>query len=128
MLDPIDRKLLSLLQVDATLTVADLGESVGLSMTACWKRLKRLEQGEYITARVALLDRARVGLPVTVFVTVRTNEHNEEWLADFARPTADFPEIVALSRLNGDAHYLMKVGVANHRGSDHLHKALDGAL
>ncbi len=128
MLDPIDRKLLSLLQVDATLTVADLGESVGLSMTACWKRLKRLEQGEYITARVALLDRARVGLPVTVFVTVRTNEHNEEWLADFARTTADFPEIVELYRMSGDADYLMKVVVANIDGYDRFYKRLIGAV
>lgn len=128
MLDPIDRKLLSLLQVDATLTVADLGESVGLSMTACWKRLKRLEQGEYITARVALLDRARVGLPVTVFVTVRTNEHNEAWLADFARTTADFPEIVELYRMSGDADYLMKVVVANIDGYDRFYKRLIGAV
>ncbi len=128
MLDPVDRKLLSLLQVDATLTVADLGESVGLSMTACWKRLKRLEQGGYITARVALLDRARVGLPVTVFVTVRTNEHNEEWLADFARTTADFPEIVELYRMSGDADYLMKVVVANIDGYDSFYKRLISAV
>ena len=128
MLDPVDRKLLSLLQTDATLTVADLGEAVGLSMTACWKRLKRLEQGGYITARVALLDRARVGLPVTVFVTIRTSEHNEGWLADFARITAEFPEIVELYRMSGEADYMMKVVVPSIEGYDRFYKRLIGAV
>lgn len=128
MLDAIDRKLLSLLQRDATLTVAALGEAVGLSTTPCWKRLKRLDEEGYITARVALVDRAKAGLPVTVFVGVRTNEHNAAWLADFARTARAFPEIVELYRMSGDVDYLMKVVVPDIEGYDRFYKKLIAAV
>lgn len=127
-MDTVDRKLLALLQVDATLTVAELGEAVGLSTTPCWKRLRRLDEEGYVTARVALVDRAKVGLPVTVFVAIRTNEHSEAWLADLARVTAGFPEIVELYRMSGDVDYLMKVVVADIEDYDRFYKALIAAV
>ena len=73
MLDRTDLQLLDALQRDATLSMAQLGERVGLSATPCWKRIKRLQDEGYITARLAILDRKKVGLPVTVFVSVRTS-------------------------------------------------------
>lgn len=128
MLDQIDRKLLALLQRDATLTVAELGERVGLSSTPCWKRVRRLEEEGYITRRVALIDRAKVGLKVTVFVSVRTNEHNAAWLENFARVASAFPEIVELHRMSGDIDYLMKVVTDDVEGYDRFYKKLIKAV
>ncbi|HVV66086.1 MAG TPA: Lrp/AsnC family transcriptional regulator [Rhizomicrobium sp.] len=128
MLDQIDRKLLALLQRDATLTVAELGERVGLSSTPCWKRVRRLEEEGYITRRVALIDRAKVGLKVTVFVSVRTNEHNAAWLENFARVASTFPEIVELHRMSGDIDYLIKVVTDDVEGYDRFYKKLIKAV
>ncbi len=116
MLDRTDRKLLEHLQRDATLSVAELAERVGLSTTPCWKRVRRLEDEGFIRRRVALLDRARLGLKVTVFVSIRTNEHDAAWLENFARVAATFPEIVELYRMSGEVDYLMKVAVADVEG------------
>jgi Lrp/AsnC family transcriptional regulator len=124
MLDPLGRKLLALLQKNAGLSIAELGESVGLSTTPCWKRLKRLEDEGYIERRVALVNRAKVGLPVTVFVSIRTNQHDETWLSEFAKATAAFPEIVELYRMSGDVDYLMKVIVPDIEGYDSFYKRL----
>jgi Lrp/AsnC family transcriptional regulator len=123
-LDDFDRKLLTLLQQDATLSIAELAERIGLTTTPCWKRLKRLEDEGYIEKRVALLNRAKVGLPVTVFVSIRTSQHDEAWLADFAKATAAMPEIVELYRMSGEVDYLMKVVVPDIEGYDRFYKRL----
>ena len=128
MLDKTDRKILELLQSDATLNVAALAERVGLSTTPCWKRVKRLEEEGYIVKRVALIDRAKVGLKVTIFVSIKTNEHDPVWLENFARVAASFPEIVELYRMSGDVDYLMKVVVADVEGYDHFYKRLIKAV
>jgi Lrp/AsnC family transcriptional regulator len=83
-LDRIDVAILSELQSDGSLSIASLSERVGLSATPCWKRLKRLEDDGIIESRVALLNRKKVGLPVTVFVSIRTAHHDEKWLEQFA--------------------------------------------
>jgi Lrp/AsnC family transcriptional regulator len=128
MLDKTDRKILELLQGDATLSVAALAERVGLSTTPCWKRVKRLEEEGYIVKRVALIDRAKVGLKVTIFVSIKTNEHDPAWLENFARVAASFPEIVELYRMSGDVDYLMKVVVADVEGYDRFYKRLIKAV
>ncbi|HEX3809805.1 MAG TPA: Lrp/AsnC family transcriptional regulator [Rhizomicrobium sp.] len=128
MLDDLDRKLLALLQRDATLTVADLGERVGLSTTPCWKRVKRLEDDGYIERKVAVLNRAKAGVPVTVFVSIRTNQHDDRWLADFATAVARMPEIVELYRMSGEVDYLMKVVTTDIDGYDRFYKRLIKAV
>lgn len=124
MLDRTDRKLLECLQRDATLSVADLAARVGLSTTPCWKRLKRLEEEGFVKAKVALLDRAKLGLKVTVFVSIRTNQHDAEWLESFARAVSSLPEIVELHRMSGEVDYLMKVVVGDVEGYDRFYKKL----
>ncbi len=128
MLDVLDRKLLALLQRNASLSIAELGERIGLSSTPCWKRLRRLEDEGYIERRVALVNRAKVGLPVTVFVSIRTNEHNDAWLAEFAKASTAFPEIVEVYRMSGDVDYLMKVIVPDIEGYDRFYKKLIRAV
>jgi Lrp/AsnC family transcriptional regulator len=127
-LDRLDRKLLALLQQDSTLTVAELGERIGLTSTPCWKRLKRLEDEGFIERRVALVSRAKVGLPVTVFVSIRTNSHDEAWLTDFANAVSKLPEIVEIYRMSGDVDYLLKVVTPDIEGYDRLYKRLIRAV
>ena len=124
MLDQIDRKILRRLQQDATLPVAELAAAVGLSQTPCWKRVKRLETDGYITARVALIDREKLGLGVTVFVAVRTNQHDEDWLAAFAAAIKAVPEVIEFYRMSGEVDYLLKIVCADIADYDRIYKKL----
>ncbi|MGE4239177.1 Lrp/AsnC family transcriptional regulator [Ramlibacter sp.] len=123
-LDRIDLHLLDALQNDATLTMAELGEIVGLSATPCWKRVKRLEDEGYIAARLVVLDRKKMGLPVTVFVSVRTSQHDEKWLARFAATVTSMPEVVEFHRMSGDVDYMLKVVADSIEGYDRFYKKL----
>ncbi|MET1026464.1 MAG: Lrp/AsnC family transcriptional regulator [Dongiaceae bacterium] len=123
-LDRIDARILMSLQADSAQAVADLAEAVGLSANACWRRVKRLEELGVIRGRVALLDPAKIGLGVTVFVSVRTNEHNEDWLRQFAEAVAQIPEVVEFYRMSGDIDYLLKVVVADIAHYDRVYKRL----
>jgi len=122
--DAIDLRILRLLQDDSSLSVAEIGERVGLSQTPCWKRLKRLEACGVIRKRVALLDRAMLGVGFTVFVTVRTNRHDPEWLSAFAKGASALPEVVELWRLSGERDYLLKVVVSDITAYDAFYKRL----
>lgn len=124
MLDRIDRQILAELQKDATLPVAQLGERVGLSSTPCWKRIKRLEEEGLLTGRVALVDRKKVGLPVTVFVSLRLAHHDEASLQRLAALVADMPEVQEFHRMSGDVDYLLKVVSTSIEGYDQFYKKL----
>lgn len=123
-LDSIDRRLLAILQEDADIRIADLAERVGLSQTPCWKRIKRLEEAGVITRRVALVDAEAVGLPLVVFVAVRTNRHDEAWLEAFAKGARALPEVLEFHRLAGEVDYLLKVVVADVAAYDRFYKRL----
>lgn len=123
-LDPSDRRLLALLQEDATISIADLAERIGLSPTPCWKRVKRLERVGLIRSRVALLDRAALGLDVTVFVAVRTTQHSDEWLQTFAEGVAQIPEVVEFYRMSGEVDYLLKVVARDIADYDRIYRKL----
>nr|WP_315239067.1 Lrp/AsnC family transcriptional regulator [uncultured Albidiferax sp.] len=127
-LDRLDYAILGALQVDGSLSVAALAERVGLSSTPCWKRLKRLEDAGYLTGRVALVDRHKVGLPITVFVSIRTAQHDEKWLAQFAAAASALPEIQELHRMSGDVDYLLKVVTTDIGGYDRFYKKLIQAV
>ena len=123
-LDKIDCAILSALQADATLSIAGLSDKVGLSSTPCWKRVKRLEADGFILRRVTLVNRHKVGLPVTVFVSVRIAEHDEQWLAGFAAAVHALPEVLEFHRMSGDVDYLLKVVTTDIDGYDRFYKKL----
>ncbi len=127
-LDAIDRRILRELQRDATVAIADLAQRVGLSQTPCWKRIKRLTDAGIITQRVALLDRSKLDLGLAVFVSVRTNRHDQAWLDAFAGAAAAMPEVVEFYRLSGDTDYLMKVLVRDISAYDTFYKRLIAAV
>ena len=123
-IDSKDRQILDLLQRDATLQVAHIAEQVGLSRTPCWRRIRELEKNGYIQKRVALLDRSKLDLPITVFVAVKTNEHNAQWLERFRDAVNTLPEIVEAYRLSGDTDYLLRIIVKDIEGFDAAYKRL----
>lgn len=123
-MDAKDRALLELLQRDASSTVAELAERVHLSTTACWKRIQRMEADGLIRQRVALLDPARLNVGVTVFVSIRTNQHNAEWLARFHAAVTAIPEVVEFYRMSGEVDYLLRVVVPDIAGYDGVYKRL----
>lgn len=123
-MDRIDKRILTLLQQDATIPVAEIGKKVGLSTTPCWRRIQKLEEDGVITKRVAVLDPASVNARVTVFVSIRTNSHNAEWLKRFSEVTRDFPEIVELYRMSGDVDYLLRVVVPDIAAYDAFYQKL----
>jgi Lrp/AsnC family transcriptional regulator len=123
-LDKFDCAILAALQADGTLSIASLSEKIGLSSTPCWKRVKRLEEDGYISSRVAIVDRQKVGLPVTVFVSVRTSQHDEKWLERFAAAVMVLPEVQEFHRMSGDVDYLLKVVTTDIGGYDTFYKKL----
>ena len=124
MLDRLDMQILDALQRDATLSMVQLGAQVGLSSTPCWKRVKRLEDEGFIERRVAVVSRQKVGLPVTVFVSIRAGQHDEKWLARFAAVVSTLPEVQEFHRMSGDVDYLLKVAASSIEGYDRFYKKL----
>lgn len=123
-LDSTDIRILAALQQDASQPVAAIAENVNLSQNACWRRIKRLEDEGVIKKRVALLDAVKLGVGVTVFVTVRTGEHSEDWSENFSAAVARMPEIMEFYRLSGDADYLLKVQIPDIGAYDRFYKRL----
>lgn len=124
MLDRLDRKILSILQEDATVPVAEIARKVGLSTTPCWRRIQKLEEDGVIVRRVALLDPRAVNAKVTVFVSIITSRHSDEWLKRFAEVIGEFPEVVEFYRMSGKVDYLLKVVVPDIDAYDAFYKRL----
>lgn len=123
-LDPIDRKILGIIQQDCTRSIKEIAEAVGLSNNPCWRRIKRLEDNGVIRRRVALIDPAKIGLGVTAFVTIRTDQHTNEWVNAFKRAVQNIPEIIACDRMTGDVDYLLRVVVHDIEHYDRVYQRL----
>lgn len=122
--DEIDCRILSELQRDATKSLDALGDLVGLSRNACWRRIRALETAGVIKDRVALLDPQMLDLPLMVFIQIRTNAHAPDWLKNFSAATRAMPEIMGVYRMSGDLDYLIRARVADMAGYDHLYQRL----
>ena len=127
-LDSIDWAILQVLQRDASLPVHEVGDRVGLSSNACWRRIKRLEESGVIAARVALLDPDKLGLGTTVFVAIRTQRHDPVWLEAFSTGIAAIDEISECHRMAGDVDYLLKLVVRDIAHYDRIYRKLIAAV
>ena len=127
-MDVIDRKILDILQADASVPVATIAEKVGLSAAPCWRRIKRLEDEGVIMRRVALVDRRKANVPMTLFVSVSTTRHAARWLDEFRRAIADISEIVEAWRLTGEVDYLLRIVVPDIDAYDAVYKRLISRL
>lgn len=123
-MDRLDRKILHLLQENATLSVADIAKKVGLSTTPCWRRIQKLEEDGVIQRRVAVLSPEKVNASVTVFVSIRTNTHSHEWFKRFSKIVQEFREVIEFYRMSGDIDYLLRVVVPNIEAYDLFYKKL----
>ena len=108
-LDRYDRQILDLLQRDASLSAAEIGDRIGLSQSPCWRRIHRLEQAGYIVKRVACLDRRKLGLDVLVFAMVKLSAHGRRSLPEFAEAIRGFPEVQECFTLMGEMDFLLRV-------------------
>ena len=127
-MDAIDRKILLTLQEDASLSVAEIGQRVGLSSTPCWKRIQRLEADGGIQRRVAIVDQDKIGLGITVFVSVETDDHSQDWLSRFATLVSEMPEVMEFYRMAGDVDYMLRVVAADMQAYDAFYKRLISAV
>lgn len=123
-MDEVDRKLLAILQDDATVPMAQLAEQVGLSPTPVWKRVQKLEQAGVITRRVALVAPEQVGIGLIVFVAIEAPEHSPEWLSGFAAAMAAMPEVMDAYRMAGEVDYMLRVAVPDMAEFDAFYKRL----
>ncbi len=123
-MDSFDKHILSILQKDSTLSTSEIAEQVGLSTTPCWRRIQAMEKSGVIKSRVALANPKKLNVALTVFVMVKTNQHNPMWLEKFADLAMEFPEIVEFYRMSGEVDYLLKVVVPDMKAYDNFYKTL----
>jgi Lrp/AsnC family transcriptional regulator len=123
-MDDIDRLLLEILQQNATLSIAQMAERVGLSPTPCWKRIQKLEAAGVIRGRVAVVDPDRVGVGLSVLVSIEAGDHTPEWLERFSAGIGALPEVLEAYRMAGDVDYVLRVAVADMTEYDAFYKRL----
>ncbi|HEX7689937.1 MAG TPA: Lrp/AsnC family transcriptional regulator [Burkholderiaceae bacterium] len=123
-LDALDVKILNLLQANAELQMSEIAEQVGLSSTPCWRRIQRMKDAGVITKQVCLLDAKKVNVGVTVFVSVRTSVHTDDWFRQFHATVQAIPEVVEFYRMSGDVDYLLRVVVPDIAAYDSVYKRL----
>jgi Lrp/AsnC family transcriptional regulator len=120
----LDKRILTILQRDATLSTVQIAERVGLSTSPCWRRIQNLEKRGVIRHRVALVDREALNLGIDVFVSIRTRHHSAKWLSSFAKTVSKFEEVVEFYRMSGETDYLMRVVVPDIPAYDRFYKRL----
>lgn len=121
-LDKFDREILRVLQKQATISMADLSQVVGLSHTPCWRRVKKMEQEGIIKQKVTILDNKKLNLGVSVFIYVTLKNHDGDSLNEFEAAVQDIMEIVECHTTSGDKDYLLKVIVESIEEYEHLLK------
>ncbi|MDP5308024.1 Lrp/AsnC family transcriptional regulator [Paracoccus spongiarum] len=127
-LDEVDRKILSLLQEDASLSLDQIADRVGASKTPVWNRIRKLREAGVIRRQVAILDPEALGLEACFFVLIRTAEHDKDWAARFLQALRERPEVIEAHRLAGDIDYILKVQVRNARAYDRFYQSLIGEV
>lgn len=123
-MDAKDKAILNALQGDADLTVAELAERIGMSKSACWRRIQSLEEDGVIGARVTLLNQEKLGLDLTVYSMIRTHEHTADWFAGFHSMVASMPNVMEVHRLAGNVDYLIRAVVPDMQSYDEMYKEM----
>src|SRR3984893_279219 len=127
-MDAIDRKIVALLQEDASLSLAAIAHRVGLSQSPCWKRIQGLEKAGVILKRVVLISPESIGVGLTVFVSIESGDHSTAWLSKFAQTVTAMPEVMEFYRMAGDIDYMLRVAVPDMQGYDAFYKKLIDTL
>jgi len=123
-MNEIDKKILSILQVNADIPIAELSKKINLSATPCWARINKLYKQGYIKKKVAVVDRLKINLPVIVFVQIRTSQHSMNWSKKFIKAVTEMEEVVEFYRLSGTVDYIFKVLVPSIDKYNEFYKRL----
>ncbi|NYT38272.1 Lrp/AsnC family transcriptional regulator [Allopusillimonas soli] len=123
-MDKVDRKILSILQQDAETPIHAIADAVNLSPTPCWRRIQKLKESGIIRKQVALCDAAKLNLGVTAFISIKTSQHTQAWLDNFAREVVDIPEVIEFYRMSGNVDYLIRVVVPDIASYDAVYRKL----
>ena len=123
-MNDIDKKILSLLQINADIPIAELSKKVNLSSTPCWLRINKLYKQGYIKKKVVVIDRVKINLSTVAFVQIRTSQHNMAWSKKFVEGVKEMDEVVEFYRLSGTTDYLLKVLVPSIDKFDEFYKKL----
>jgi len=123
-MDDIDKKILSFLQTNADIPIAELSKKINLSPSPCWLRISKLYKLGYIKKKVAVIDRNKINLSVVAFVQIKTNQHNMDWSKKFLKSVNEMDEVVEFYRLSGSIDYLLKVLVPSIEKFDEFYKKL----
>ncbi len=123
-MDRKDKAILKALQQDATMTVGDIADHIGLSKSACWRRIQALENDGVISARVTLLNQEKLGLDLTVYARIRTHQHTQHWFDKFFAMVTAMPNVMEVHRLSGDVDYLLRAVVPDIRSYDEMYKEM----
>ncbi|MAW53007.1 MAG: ArsR family transcriptional regulator [Geminicoccus sp.] len=126
--DDTDRKILRLIQVDATLPLEEIARQIGSTKSPVWNRIKKLKAAGVIDREVAILNGDAIGLTETFFLAIRTDQHTSDWLSRFTEIVTEMPEILECHRLAGDVDYILKVRVASTRDYDLFYKRFIGRI
>lgn len=123
-LDDSDRRILRALQRNSARSQRELADEVGMSQSACWRRLKALEESGLITGHTIRLDPQAVGLELTIFMMVRTRQHSSKWLATFRTEVSAIPNVIDFFRIAGDYDYMLKVVAADMNDFDRVYQRI----
>ena len=109
-MDDIDKKILKIIQKNATIPLTDLSKKVGISSTPCWNRVKKMEENGTIVSKITILNNDKVNLPVTIFLSVSIGNHQREWLMRFNETIIKYDQITEVYRLaSSSMDYLLKI-------------------
>ena len=109
-MDEIDKKILKIIQKNATIPLSELSKRVGISSTPCWNRVKKMEENGVITSRITLLDNKKINLPLIIILDVSVKSHKEDWIAQFTNAIMKYDEIIEVHRIaNANVDYILKV-------------------
>jgi Lrp/AsnC family transcriptional regulator len=108
-LDKLDRKIIRLLQVDASLSAAAIGEQIGLSQSPCWRRIQRIKDAGLVKEQGMVFDRRKLGFDTMVFAHVKLTAHGRSKVAEFSDTIRQFPEVMECHLLLGQVDFLLRI-------------------
>ena len=124
-MDVTDKKILDIIQKNATIPLSELSRKVGVSSTPCWNRIKKMEENNTITGKIAILNKEKINLPVTVFLSVSIGNHQKEWLSKFKEVVMKYDQITEVYRLaSSSMDYLLKIVAPSIEAYDHFQQKL----
>jgi DNA-binding Lrp family transcriptional regulator len=128
-MDDVNIKLITQMQENADLSLLELSRRVGISKTACWNRLQKMEEQNVILGKKILFDRYSIGLPIVVFLSISVGRHTIDWVDEFSEVISKFPEIIEAHRLTGEgADYQLKIICPSMEAYDILQQQLIGEI